>query len=112
MVIAAIVLAVVFALACGTFITYALRARKDTIPFRSFSPVIGRYPRLNERTWVEMHRRAVPNLWTAAAVCLVQAIAFAVLAAYPKMLTDSYMITLAVVGVGLCVTLMWLAGRR
>lgn len=111
MTVVAITFAIIFGLATGIFALYAHRANNSTVPYGVLSPLIGRSLRTSQADWESGHRRAVPYLWTAALIALVQTIACAVVVLYPPLLSPGYLIVIIVAGVALLLLLMFLGGR-
>lgn len=105
-----LVLAVVFGLATGLLAVYAAKANQ--VQFGRPSPLIGRKMRGNWQRWEHAHRSAPPYLWTASAIALIQTLVFTLGAIKPNLVSGTYLAVLALLGVGLIVALLRLAGRQ
>lgn len=111
MLIAEIVVAVVFALGAGVLGMVALRAGRDQVPFGSPLGLPGVAVRRSTQVWDAAHRKAVPYFWSAAVICLIQALAAAAMMVVPSLASPGYLAALVVTGLLLIGTLAYLASR-
>lgn len=109
--IANLVLMGVFAVGAGFLGVLALRAHRRQLPYGSGLGLPGAAIRASRGAWEDAHAAATPFFATAAIICLIQAAAFGVAAAYPNLVGGSYTWLLVALGCLLVGLLLLLAIR-